>query len=153
MTATADVFVDELSGLRELACRHQVCFETYPIWHVLPQGGKVQIGFELDLIGTHDHPRKAPSPGCGECHTVYRALLTIAQAILPPNDRASRYAIEPYDVSISFSPRRKMRKDVRLAIDVMHRDRFDRPLDECEVRCLGEMKERLKQIGARCEHW
>lgn len=153
MTATAQAFGDELSALKELVTRHQVCFETYPIWHVLPGGGKVQIGFELDLIGTHDHPRKPPSPGCAECHTVYRALITIAQAILPPSDRPSRYAIEPYDVSISFSPRRKMRKDVSLAIDVMHRDRFDCPLDECEVRCLAEMKERLKQIGARCEHW
>ena len=142
-----------LDPLQELVQRHKICWESYPVWHIRPNGEKIQIGFELDLIGTHDHPQKPPSAGCDECHKVYRALLTIAQAILPPRDRASRSTIDPYDVSISFSPRRRMRKDVRLAIDIAHRNDFDQPVDACEVRCLCEMKQKLKELGVRPEHW
>ena len=151
--SVAEALVAEDTDLKALVQRHQVCFESYPIWHVPLGGGKVAIGYELDLIGTHDHPTRPPSPGCDECKPVQRALLTIARAILPPNDRPSRYALEPYDVAIHFSPRRKMRKDLVVAIDIMHRDRFDRPVDACEVRCLHEMTEKLKQLGARSERW
>lgn len=152
MSAAEAAVINE-SDLKALVERHQICYESYPIWHVPLEGGKVEIGYELDLIGTHDHPQHPPSPGCDECRPVQRALLTIANAILPPNDRASRYTLEPYEVAIHFSPRRKMRKDLLVAIDITHRDRFDRPVDECEMRCLSEMKEKLKQFGARPEHW
>lgn len=153
MTDSGKTLVDEDSNTKDLVQRHQVCFESYPIWHVPAGGSAIAIGYELDLIGTHDHPQHPPSPGCDECKLVQRALLAIAKAILPPNDRASHYTIEPYDVALHFSPRRKMRSDVILAIDIMHRDQFDRPADECEMRCLHEMKEKLKELGARSEHW
>jgi len=50
-------------------------------------------------------------------------------------------------------PKAIVRKDIVVAIDIAHRDRFDRPVDECEMRCLREMKEALKQLGARPERW
>lgn len=153
MSAAEALALDAGGEIKELVQRHKVCFESYPIWHVPPAGGKVAIGYELDLIGTHDHPQHPASPGCGECTPVRRALLAIAAAILPPNDRESHYAIEPFTAAISFSPRRKMRKDVTLAIDILHRDRFDLPTDACEMRCLREMKEKLKELGARPDHW
>lgn len=139
--------------LQVLVQRHQVCFKSYPIWHVPRGGGKVAIGYELDLIGTHDHPENPPKPGCDECQPVREALMLIARSILPSDDRPSRYAIEPFDTAIHFSPRRKMRKDVVLAIDIVHRGTFDGPIDACETRCLREMKEKLKELGARPEHW
>ena len=153
MSVTEALATDTSDEIKDLVQRHKVCFESYPIWHVPPGGGKVAIGYELDLIGTHDHPQHPPGPGCSECTPVRRALLAIAAVILPPSDRLSRYAIEPFTTAISFSPRRKMRKDVTLAIDIMHRERFDRPADECEARCLREMKKKLKELGARPDHW
>ena len=153
MSVAEAIAIDTSDEIKDLVQRHKICFESYPIWHVPLGGGKVAIGYELDLIGTHDHPLHPASPGCDECTPVRRALLAIAAAILPPNDRESRYAIEPFETAIHFSPRRKMRKDVVLVIDIMHRDRFDRPVAECEARCLREMKEKLKQFGARPDHW
>ena len=141
------------TDLQALVQRHQVCFEAYAIWHVPRGGGKVAIGYELDLIGTHDHPEHPPKPGCDECRPVREALMLIARSILPADDRPSRYAIAPFDTAIHFSPRRKMRKDVVLAIDIVHRGAFDGPIDECETRCLREMKEKLKELGARPDQW
>lgn len=150
---TVDAAVVDDSELKTLVQRHQVCFESYPIWHVPPGGGMVKIGYELDLIGTHDHPQHPVTPGCDQCKLVRRALLAIASAILPANDRASRYWIEPFDTAIHFSPRRKMRDDIVVAIDIVHRGPFDDPVDACEVRCLREMQAKLKQLGVRPERW
>jgi hypothetical protein len=153
MSVAEALAVETSDEIKDLVQRHKVCYESYPIWHVPLGGGKVAIGYELDLIGTHDHPQHPASPGCDECRPVRRALLAIAAAILPPDDRASRYAIEPFTTAISFSPRRKMRKDVTLAINIMHHEKFDLPVDACEMRCLREMKEKLKDLGARPDHW
>lgn len=152
MSAAETPLIDD-SELKAFVQRYKVCYESYPIWHVPIGGGPVAIGYELDLIGTHDDPQYPASPGCEECKPVRRALLAIATAILPPNDRASHYALEPFQTAISFSPRRKMRKDVTLVIDIKHRDRFDLPVNECATRCLREMKEKLKALGARPDHW
>lgn len=151
LAETLGAIVDH--DIQSLVQRHQVCFESYPIWHIPRGGGKVAIGYELDLIGTHHDPEHAPKPGSNECRPVQQALMLIARSILPTDDRPSRYAIEPFDTAIHFSPRRKMRKDIVLAIDIVHRGPFDRPIDECETRCLREMKEKLKALGARPEHW
>lgn len=147
-----ETVVADPAALRELVEHYQVCWESYPIWNHTAKGN-VQTGFELDLFGTHDHPKTLPMPGCDECDTVYRALTVIAQAILPPDEGPSRSVIEPYDVSIGFSPRRHMREDVRLAIDIVHREHFDHPVDESEVSCLSEMKQKLKDLGVRAGSW
>ncbi len=110
----------------------------------------MKIGFEVDLIGTHDHPKQPPKPGCEECHLVYSNLLRIATAVLPAEDRDSRYVIEPYEASISLSPRRKKRKDVTVSIDIVHRGPFDQPIDACETRCLHEIDLRRRFRGAGC---
>lgn len=148
----AETVVADVGSLKELVERYKVCWESYPIWNVTAEG-KVQTGIELDLFGTHDHPTTLSMPGCDECDTVYRALLTIGQAILPAEDPLSRSVIEPYDVSIDFSPRRHMREDVRLTIDIIHREHFDAPVDESEIRSLSEMKEKLKELGVRADSW
>jgi len=144
---------DDGAALKQLVGRHKVCWEVVPIWHIPRPGERVKIGFEVDLFGTHDHPKQPPIAGCAECHTVFSDLRRIANAVMPPNDRASRYVIEPYDVSISFSPRRHMRKDVLVAIDVVHRDHFDRDIDECEVRCLREIESALRALGVCPGSW
>ena len=144
---------DDAAALKQLVERHKVCWEVVPIWHVPRSGERVKIGFEIDLFGTHDHPKQPPLPGCDECHTVFSDLRRIANAVMPPNDRASRYAIEPYNVSITYSPRRHMRRDVLVAIDIVHRDRFDRDIDECEVRCLHDIEASLRQFGACSGSW
>jgi hypothetical protein len=144
---------DDAAVLKQLVVRHKVCWEVVPIWHVPPGGGQVKIGFEVDLYGTHDHPEQPPLPGCHECHAVFSDLRRIATAVLPPSDRPSRYDIEPYDASIAFSPRRHMRKDVVLAIEIVHRDHFDRDIDDCETHCLRDIESALRALGACPGAW
>jgi hypothetical protein len=144
---------EEFGKLRELVRQHKVCWEVWPEYHLDRRGKKIQIGFELDLFGTHHLPKQLPEPGCVECQRVYAGLKRIAQWIMPKEERDSRYEIGVFDSSIHYTARRKLRGDVTLVIKILHREGFDRPTDACEVKCLNEMEEKLKELGAQKGIW
>jgi hypothetical protein len=147
-------FPDHETGeLRELVRKHKVCWEVWPEYHIDRKGKKIQIGFELDLIGTHFQPGHTPEPGCAECVKVYDDLKRIALWIMPKEERDSRYEIGVFDASIHNASQRKSRADIVVPIRILHREGFDRPTDDCEVRCLSEMEEKLKELGAQKVYW
>jgi hypothetical protein len=144
---------DEFVKIRELVMQHKVCWEVWPEYHIDRDGKKVQIGFELELLGTHYHPEQSPVPGCAECVKVYEDLQQLAQWVIPQEQRDSRYKTGIFDASIHYSPRRQFRKDIILAIKILHREGFDRPTDDCEVECLNEMEKKLKELEAQKINW
>ena len=143
---------DQSSVLVDLVSRYQVCWEVWPE-SLMVAGKQQQVGFELELSGTHEPGTEHVSPGCPACHHVYGALLAIADWILPKEERPSRYEIGPYEQALRYSAVRGNRPDVTLSVKILHRRGFDQPVDQCEVRCLEEMKLRLKQLGACERQW
>jgi hypothetical protein len=138
--------------LADLVKRYQVCWEVWPEY--LMVGGKQQqVGFELELSGTHEPGTGQVSPGCPACRQIYSALVVIADCILPKEERPSRYEIGPYEQALRYSAVRGGRPDVALSVKILHRRGFDQPVDQCEVRCLEEMKQRLRQLGACERQW
>ena len=138
--------------LKELVLKHQICWGVWPEYGVDPDGNRIQTGFELSLAGVHYEPAHAPTPGCSECVTVYEALERIAKWILPKEERESVYEIR-IAPSFSYSSKRKYREEIPLAIKILHREGFLRPIDACEVKCLNEMQSKLTEIGARQGCW
>lgn len=138
--------------LQELVQRHRVCWEVVPE-QVPVQGERpLAVGYDLMLYGTHD-PGDHPVPGCEKCKEIYRDLRGIARRIIPVEERPSRYEIAVYDSAISYSPVRRNRPDVTVKVQILHRARYDTPIDECEVTCLNEMKAKLKELGAQNLRW
>lgn len=137
--------------LKDLVELFRVCWEAWP--EEIFVGSRRQIGYALELIGTHKAGVEHPEPGCEHCHDVFRALREIAEWVLPRETRPSVYEIQTYDQSLSYSPARRNRPDVILTIKILHRDGFERPVDECENRCLKEMEERLRELGAWRRAW
>ena len=147
-----------IEGLREIARRHQVCYEVSPEWSI-SEGRKIQIGFELELCGANNHALEDgglshPVPGCLECFSTYNAMRQVAEWILPRDERPSRYEIQAFDRALHLAPSaRQRRSEVIVRIVIMHRRQFNRPVDECESRCLTEMRERLAQLGIHEGIW
>ena len=145
-----------LESLREIANKHQVCYEVWPERSVA-EGVKIQIGFELQLCGTNSHVAAGehqPVPGCEYCHSTYEDLRQIAEGILPLEERPSRYEIAGFDRSLHVAPHsRQSRSEVVLTIHIMHRADFNREVDDCENRCLKEMRGRLKELGIYEGKW
>jgi hypothetical protein len=138
--------------LEELVERYQVCWDVYP-HEEMANGARVQTGFDVELDGTHRRDVEHPSPGCQHCVEVYDALETIALNIIPQTRRPSRYDLSPFDQSIRYSHMRHDRPDVMLTITISHRNDLMALIDECEVRCLDEIKAKLQEIGAERRTW
>ena len=143
----------EVLYLRDLVEKHKICWDVWPEYHQDRKGRKIQIGFELNLIGNHYQPSHIPAPGCDECLKVYNALLEIAVWILPQEKRLSRYEIQIFDHALRYTPSRKLRPEVTLTLKILHAEGFDRPVDACEQKCLNEMKAKLRQLGALQGRW
>lgn len=141
-----------IGSLAELVTRHRVCWEVWPEVRFVHQKQQ-QVGFELELSGTHDFAGQHGGPDCQGCREVFLVLYAIVWYILPPEGRPSRYEIGPYEQALRYSAVRGNRPDITLTVKVLHRQDFDLPVDQCEVRCLEEMKARLKDLGACERQW
>lgn len=140
------------SFLGELVQRFRVCWEVWPECLMVGRE-KRQVGFALELSGAHEHGVACEGPGCQHCQSVFNALLVLAVYILPRGRRPSTYKIEPYDQALHSSPAAPHRRAITLTVKILHRDGFDSPVDACEVRCLEDMKQRLRELGAPQAHW
>ena len=143
----------ELERLQEIARRHKVCWEVWPEYHKDRDGKRIQIGFELYLIGTHSHSESIIEPGCPGCMKIYGDLSRIAHWIIPIEERDSLYEIGVLDASVHYTSQRWFRPEVVLTITILHREGFDRPTDSHEVQVLKEMEGKLEKLGARGESW
>lgn len=142
---------DRKTVLAEFVRQYRVCWEVWP--ELLVLGNKQrQVGFELELSGTHDFEGHHGGP-CPGCRQAFLALRAIAEYILPPEGRPSMYEVGPYEQALRYSAVRGNRPDVTLTVKVLHRHGFDQPVDQCEIRCLEEMKSRLKELGACERQW
>ena len=149
MPSTAVVNTEELAALAQ---RHRVCWEVWPECIVL-RGEKRQVGFVLELSGTFETDTGYPYPDWVARQRVFAALRQIAEAILPREKRLSGYEVDSDDQAFHYSRVRGSRPDVSVAIHIYHRQGFERPVDPCEIRCLKEMEQRLKELGACERQW
>lgn len=138
--------------LADLVKQYQVCWEVWPE-NLVVSGKERQVGFELELSGTPESGTDPIGPGCPACQHVYAALRAVADWILPKDERPSMYTIDPYEQALRYSSVRGGRPDVTLSVKILHRRGFDQPVDQCELRCLEEMKQRLRELGACQQQW
>ncbi len=141
----ADNIVEELRAIAE---RRTVCYEVYPEY-VVGKDRPVAVGYNLELYGTHDHGHSHLTPGCIHCRNTFEDLQRIAEWITPKEQRDSQYRIVPYEPSLHGSAKRRFRPEVRLALQIQHRQNFAEPIDDCERRCLQEMQDNLATLGIR----
>jgi hypothetical protein len=144
---------ETVERLKVLAREHRVCWEVWPERLAVRDRESLHVGFDLVLNGAHAHDDDRPSPGCERCKLIFKHLREIAEWIVPKAERPSRYDIQIFDHAVHYAPERGNRPDVALTIKILHRSGIDRPVDECEVLCLNEMKARLSQIGAQHRQW
>ncbi|HLG16186.1 MAG TPA: hypothetical protein VJH03_17010 [Blastocatellia bacterium] len=141
-----------LERLRGLARIHEVCYETWPEF-LMVRGQRVKVGFLLELNGVHGPGADHIRPGCEHCRRTFEDLRDIAEWIMPEEERASYYDVEPFDNALRETPKRKFRLEVVLGVRILHRHGFDQPVDECEERCLKEMRQKLAELGVREGAW
>lgn len=144
---------DQIQELKNLITRHRVCWEVWPLFYLDRNGDKVQIGFDLEVIGTHSNEQQTLEPGSQESAEILQDLKKVAESIVPQEKQYCRSEIQVFDNLIQFSPLRKFRDDFTVGIKITHRSAYDRAVDACEIECLKQMEEKLKKLGAQKGHW
>lgn len=149
-----EIMVDgQTEELRNLIRRHRVCWEVWPLFYLDKNGNKVQIGFDLEIIGTHSEGQQVLEPGSQESAEILQDLKTVAESVIPQEKLRCRSEIQVFDNLIQYSPLRKFREDFTVGVKITHRSGYDRPVDECEVQCIRQIEEKLKELGAQKGHW
>ena len=151
---TEEGLTQSIDRLRELVEQHEVCYEVWPEL-VAVKDKTLKVGFLLELNGTHGHDAHADQilPGCKHCHSTFEDLRQIAEWIMPKEERASYYDVQPFDNALRETPKRRFRLEVVLGLRILHRHGFDQPVDECEEMCLKEMRQKLKELGVHEGGW
>jgi hypothetical protein len=144
---------DQIQELKNLITRHRVCWEVWPLFYLDKNGDKVQIGFDLEIIGTHSNEQQTLEPGSQESAEVLQDLKKVAESVIPQEKQYCRSEIQVFDNLIQFSPLRKFRDDFTVGVKITHRSGYDRPVDACEIECLKQIEEKLKELGAQKGHW
>jgi hypothetical protein len=138
--------------VEQAARRFRVCWEAWPEF-VVVDGRKQQIGFELELSGTHAVEAEHVKPGCVYCLEVFVALLDIADAAVPDGMRAIGFEFRPYEKILRYSAARGFRPDVALSVKILHGDGRYSPVDEEQERCLRQIQQSLEMIGVHHRSW
>lgn len=73
--------VEELLGLRDLVRMFDISFRLRPIYASLASDGP-EIGFELELIGTHQKVKQHDQSRCTQCGSLLLVLLELADECL-----------------------------------------------------------------------
>jgi hypothetical protein len=65
-----------------------------------------------------------------------------------------RFQIEPFDRAWHIAPRQRWsRKEIIVAIKILHSHNVDGPVDDLQERCLNELRAELKKFGVREGVW
>lgn len=139
----AELFAELRGFVRE----HHVYFEVRP--ELVPTAGeRLKVGFELRLWAVH--PKGAHAlPGCDRCRALARDLERLARAVMPPPDREARSALEPFRPALYESRVVQGADEICVIVRIFHRTEYERPVDACEERCLKEIRQALRALGAR----
>ncbi len=143
--------IDDLSP-SDLVARFHVCSGVWPDYAFINHE-KRQIGFQLELSGTHEPSSGNAEPGCPQCHQVYQAMVRIAESVLAEKNEDYTYEIQPYDQGIRYSPRHGNRPEITLAIRIFHRKDLELPVDQAATRYLNDIQQRLDALGAGPHNW
>lgn len=125
------------------------------LWQLWPQyavlhGERRQIGFELELIGSHTLDPNHLDPGCLQCHRVRSILLAIAENVAHevfPNHHSVSYDIDPHSASIVCIPGLANRPCVTVSIIVTDNHVFERATGGLGDAVVSNARTYLAELG------
>lgn len=147
---------DSMNKLRKIVRKYRVYWVVMPAIHITQSESKVQIGYDLALVGTSAKSDKtALEPGSKESFDICTNLRQIAEGIMLGEDSGVRCQIVDIDNMLFYNlkDQEKNRKNVALVLEIRHREKFDRPVDKFLMGVFKELEDKLKKIGANKERW
>ena len=140
-----------IEGVQEIVRRHGVGYEFWREWSASGLFA-TYVGYMLNLCGVNDGDDCADEchvPGCQYCHRTYDDLRKVAEWMIPKDAQESYHCeIEPFDGTRHIVQRQgESRKEIVVTIKIQHRLNVNAPANDCQRRCLNEMRAKLADLG------
>ena len=149
MTVSAERSANPRAGfdLNELVKRADVLLQVWPVYSVRNKE-RVQVGFELELLGSHSVDPGHLSPACSECSRLRAALYGVAghfarEANL--NGHGPLFCTVTSPSSIVCLQRYNNRAFVRVSMEI--HTRSDLALGSAEIARINELRARMRDRG------
>ncbi len=104
------------------------------------------VGFCVELFG-RDGDGPPLSPGDERSREIYRGLRNIALQVVPHENHDCQFELDDFHPSLHYGTNPRGPAKVRLAIYILHRNGFDRPIDADVTQALHKVEDRLKELG------
>ena len=134
-------------ALREIVEHFQITWGV-TLLHESDSGESVEIGFVLDLNGTHesaaDHLRRT----CRHCANLMLALRIIGDWMFPPQGKCSFCEVQTYSNFVRRDQQDQSEACSTRALRLVSHSGTRCQLGTCHVWCMTNMTERLNRIGA-----
>ena len=140
--------------IEQLVRKHRVVYQVFPASE-LDGGERVNVGYDVDLLGAHEPHSRGLLPGCERCRTLWEDLHRIVEAVDPSETGRVSIHDVAFDRALLTRPGRENaeRDEVRLTFTIRHKGDYFAPIDACEDRCLREVVGGLRALGSQEGVW
>jgi len=134
-------------ALRGIVERFQVTWGVTPL-HGSDSGESVEIGFVLDLNGTHKPAANHVGRTCRHCTNLMLALKIIGDWLLPPQGKCSFCEVQAYSDFVRGGQKGQADASSTRALRLVSHLGTRCQLGACHLWCMTKMKARLNRIGS-----
>jgi hypothetical protein len=104
-----------------------------------------EIGFEVELIGTHNSVGEHVRGGCAHCRRVLLLLLEIADQILPGAHDRSQYVGSPCERFVRYTSTGN--PEVALSMTIIRRATLEDVAQDRVLQLSGDIRTALQALG------
>lgn len=141
-------FVDKPVCLRDLVRMFCISFRLRPTYVSLARDGP-EIGFEMELIGTHQKIGQHVYGGCAQCLRVLLVLLELADRSLPQEGTPARPISRRCEKLIRYSSSAGDWPEVVLGMTVVRRASLEQIAGDQMRQCIEDIRTVLQDLGCR----
>ncbi len=138
-----------VAATRTWAEENKAAWDVEPLFE-MQKGGRVQVGFELDL-----YARVPPGKAYAEpvLEGLWDRLREIAESLLAQLGPDARIEVDPFEAADRLRPETQFAPEVLLQARSFHASHYFAPVDEGERAQMRPIEERLRELGLRARSW
>ncbi len=136
-----------LLALREMVGHFQITWGVTPLHESDPEGG-TEIGFVLELNGTHEPVPDHAERSCHHCANLLLALRIVGDWLFPRQGKCSFCEVQVYHNFVCGDEGVQARPCSTRALRLVSQPETHCRFGACHVWCMTKLTERLSRIGA-----
>jgi hypothetical protein len=136
-----------LLALREMVEHFQITWGVSPL-HQADSGVSVEIGFVLDLNGTHEPVADHAERSCRHCANLMLALKIVGDWLFPRQGKCSFCEVQVYHNFVCGDEHGQGQECATRALRLVSQPETRCQLGACHAWCMTKLTERLNRIGA-----